>query len=202
MLEAFDWCSGLHGCRVDHLARIQLFASWLLWRDVLLLFFTVGILSQLFTGSFMTATWNNMQLFCGEGANSNVVKCIWLQSHKTTGRKLSCEWRWWPWVELWKKWLSWAPRALRWIWSPVNMRNGIVQLSGNKRSHHSLQNIKNNAVTEPVPQKPEEMNHPGMYAFHSLGLVLASWHLLKQCQWKDWNTFHHETTELFIIGDY
>lgn len=43
------------------------------------------------------------------------------------------------------------PRALRWIWSPVNMRNVVALLFGNKRSHHSLQNIKNNPTAELLP---------------------------------------------------
>lgn len=40
------------------------------------------------------------------------------------------------------------------------MRNVVVLLSGNKRSHHSLQNIKNSASIEPLPQQPGKMNHP------------------------------------------
>lgn len=157
------------------------------------------------------AFWQRREITCNRavrrkggrgGQNPNVVKRVWLRSHKTTGRKLSCEWRWWPWAELWKKWPSWAPWALRWIWSPVNMRNVVALLSGNKRSHHSLQNIKNNAATEPALQQPREMNHPEMCSFHSFVLVLAFWHLLKQCHWQDRNTVHHETTEPFIIVDY
>lgn len=37
-----------------------LFASWLLWHDVFFLVFPVGILSELFRSSFMTATQNNI----------------------------------------------------------------------------------------------------------------------------------------------
>lgn len=53
------------------------------------------------------------------------------------------------------------------------MRNVAMLLSGNKRSHHSPQNIKNNAAAEPVAQQPGEMNDSEMYEFHSFGLVLA-----------------------------
>lgn len=61
------------------------------------------------------------------------LKRIWLQSLRTTGRKLVCERRRWPWAELRKKRPSRGPRALRWIWSPVNMRDVVVLLSGNKK---------------------------------------------------------------------
>lgn len=38
------------------------------------------------------------------------------------------------------------------------MRNVVVLLSGNKRSHHSLQNVKSNA--HPLPQQPGDMSCP------------------------------------------
>lgn len=165
-------------------------------------FFPVG-----FCHSYsLAALWQRHEILCnhamrglgGWGKNPNVVK----HSHTTVRRKPSCEWRWWPWAELWKKWPCRAPRALRWIWSPVSMRDVVVLLSGNKRSHHSQQNIKNNAATGPVPQQLGGMNHPEMYAFNSFGLLLAFWHLLEQCRWKDRNTVRHEKTKLFIIVDY
>lgn len=53
------------------------------------------------------------------------------------------------------------------------MRNVVVLLSGNKRSHHFPQNIQNNAAIEPITQQPGEMNDSQMCAFHSFALVLG-----------------------------
>lgn len=184
---------------------MRLFASWLLWRDVLLLFFSRWGFCHSYSRA---ALWQRHEITCnyavrGWGQNPNVVKRIGAAVVQNNWEK--------AFVRMEMVTLSWAVEEMA-EQSPqsaeVNMESCqheecfVVLLSGNKRSHHSLQNIKNNAVTEPAPQQPGEMNHPEIYAFHGFGLVLAFWHLLKLCQWKDWNTVHHETTELFIIVDY
>lgn len=104
--------------------------------------------------------------------------------------------RGWPWARLQKKRLSRVSWVLGRIWSPVNMRNVVVLLSCNKRSHHSVQN------TVQTKNNLEEMSPAGVCAFHSFGTPLAFRHLLKRRRQRLGNTVHHKTTQLFIRADY
>lgn len=163
----------------QHLAGLRLFASRLLSVMSCCHFFPVGIVSQLSTGSIMTATENNMRSFHEEGwergQNPNLAECIPLSSRTTkqpgeifsasgdgdlefssgrNGRAAPPEY-WGEYGDL----STWGML----LCCCLVIKAAIIR-------HR----------TQSVPRQHEEMNHPEMHAFYSFDMLLAFWHLLNQ----------------------